>query len=166
MLARDPDASQRPEIKMPRIKSLIGESLAMRNLRQLISRIASSPSSVMIMGESGTGKEVVARAIHHLSNRHTQPFVAINCAAIPESFLERELFGYVKGMFTGAAPGGKRGLIQMASDGTLFLDAIGDIPLGLQARVLRTIENREVMPIGASHPLPVDIRILSATARA
>jgi transcriptional regulator with PAS, ATPase and Fis domain len=147
----------------PVIKSLIGDSSAMRKLKRLIARIASSPSSVMILGESGTGKEVVARAVHRLSERHDKAFVAINCAAIPENLLESELFGYAKGAFTGAAPGGKRGLIQIAHGGTLFLDEIGDMPSGLQARLLRAIESREVMPIGASVPVPVDIRIISAT---
>lgn len=145
------------------IDRLIGHSAVMKKLKRLIARIASSPSSVLIMGESGTGKEVVARAIHRLSSRHDKPFVAINCAAIPENLLESELFGYVKGAFTGAAPGGKQGLIQSANSGTLFLDEIGDMPLSLQARLLRAIENREVIPVGANRAIPVDIRIISAT---
>ncbi len=164
--AARPGACDEDEEKLrryPTIKNLIGESPGMRKLRELVGRIAGSPSSVMIMGESGTGKEVVARAIHRLSPRHEQAFVAINCAAIPENLLESELFGYAKGAFTGAAPGGKRGLMQVASGGTLFLDEIGDMPLGLQARLLRAIENREVMPIGASAPVAIDIRIISAT---
>ncbi|MFD1804295.1 sigma 54-interacting transcriptional regulator [Mixta tenebrionis] len=152
-----------PYDNLPIIKDLLGESAAMRKLKSLIGRIASSPSSVMILGESGTGKEVVARAIHRLSKRHDKPFVAINCAAIPENLLESELFGYAKGAFTGAAPGGKKGLIQLANSGTLFLDEIGDMPLALQARLLRALESREVMPIGASQAIPVDIRIVSAT---
>ncbi|MGK3142522.1 sigma 54-interacting transcriptional regulator [Pantoea sp. C2G6] len=147
----------------PGIERLVGQSPAMKKLKRMILRIASSPSSVMILGESGTGKEVVARAIHRLSKRHDKPFVAINCAAIPENLLESELFGYVKGAFTGAAPGGRAGLIQSASSGTLFLDEIGDMPLSLQARLLRAIETREVLPVGASRPIPVDIRIISAT---
>lgn len=152
-----------PGDEPPGIDRLVGQSSAMKKLKRLIVRIASSPSSVLILGESGTGKEVVARAIHRLSKRHDKPFVAINCAAIPENLLESELFGYVKGAFTGAAPGGRAGLIQSASTGTLFLDEIGDMPLSLQARLLRAIENREVLPVGASRPVPVDIRILSAT---
>ncbi|WP_435928100.1 sigma-54 interaction domain-containing protein [Dryocola sp. BD613] len=151
------------EQETPVIKNLIGNSRVIRTLKALIGRIASSPSSVMIMGESGTGKEVVARAVHRLSPRHDKPFVAINCAAIPENLLESELFGYTKGAFTGAAPGGKKGLIQLANGGTLFLDEIGDMPLTLQARLLRAIESREVMPVGASQPVHVDIRIISAT---
>jgi transcriptional regulator with PAS, ATPase and Fis domain len=152
-----------PEPAVPTIKNLIGESVAIRKLRRLVGRIAGSPSSVMILGESGTGKEVVARAIHRLSPRHDKAFVAINCAAIPENLLESELFGYAKGAFTGASPGGKPGLLQVANGGTLFLDEIGDMPQSLQARLLRAIESREVMPVGSSVPVPVDIRIISAT---
>lgn len=147
----------------PHIEQLVGECRVMRQLKRLISRIAPSPSSVMVVGESGTGKEVVARAIHKLSGRRNKPFIAINCAAIPEQLLESELFGYVKGAFTGASANGKTGLIQAADTGTLFLDEIGDMPLMLQAKLLRAIEAREILPIGASSPIQVDIRIISAT---
>ena len=147
----------------PHIEQLVGECRVMRQLKRLISRIAPSPSSVMVVGESGTGKEVVARAIHKLSGRRNKPFIAINCAAIPEQLLESELFGYVKGAFTGASANGKTGLIQAANTGTLFLDEIGDMPLMLQAKLLRVIEAREILPIGASSPIQVDIRIISAT---
>ncbi|EFF0697161.1 sigma-54-dependent transcriptional regulator [Escherichia coli] len=147
----------------PYIEQLVGECRVMRQLKRLISRIAPSPSSVMVVGESGTGKEVVARAIHKLSGRRNKPFIAINCAAIPEQLLESELFGYVKGAFTGASANGKTGLIQAANTGTLFLDEIGDMPLMLQAKLLRAIEAREILPIGASSPIQVDIRIISAT---
>ncbi|EFK5431007.1 sigma-54-dependent transcriptional regulator [Escherichia coli] len=147
----------------PHIEQLVGECRVMRQLKRLISRIALSPSSVMVVGESGTGKEVVARAIHKLSGRRNKPFIAINCAAIPEQLLESELFGYVKGAFTGASANGKTGLIQAANTGTLFLDEIGDMPLMLQAKLLRAIEAREILPIGASSPIQVDIRIISAT---
>ncbi|EMB1704963.1 sigma-54-dependent Fis family transcriptional regulator [Escherichia coli] len=147
----------------PHIEQLVGECCVMRQLKRLISRIAPSPSSVMVVGESGTGKEVVARAIHKLSGRRNKPFIAINCAAIPEQLLESELFGYVKGAFTGASANGKTGLIQAANTGTLFLDEIGDMPLMLQAKLLRAIEAREILPIGASSPIQVDIRIISAT---
>ncbi|HFP2237358.1 TPA: sigma 54-interacting transcriptional regulator [Escherichia coli] len=147
----------------PHIEQLVGECRVMRQLKRLISRIAPSPSSVMVVGESGTGKEVVARAIHKLSGRRNKPFIAINCAAIPEHLLESELFGYVKGAFTGASANGKTGLIQAANTGTLFLDEIGDMPLMLQAKLLRAIEAREILPIGASSPIQVDIRIISAT---
>lgn len=147
----------------PHIEQLVGECRVMRQLKRLISRIAPSPSSVMVVGESGTGKEVVARAIHKLSGRRNKPFIAINCAAIPEQLLESELFGYVKGAFTGASANGKTGLIQAANTGTLFLDEIGDMPLMLPAKLLRAIEAREILPIGASSPIQVDIRIISAT---
>ncbi|EBS5544028.1 sigma-54-dependent Fis family transcriptional regulator [Salmonella enterica subsp. enterica serovar Plymouth] len=147
----------------PQIEAMVGECRAIRQLKKLIGRVAPSPSSVMITGESGTGKEVVARAIHRLSGRQARPFIAINCAAIPEQLLESELFGYVKGAFTGASANGKVGLIQAANQGTLFLDEIGDMPLTLQAKLLRTIESREIQPVGASGPVPVDIRIISAT---
>ncbi|WP_097759543.1 sigma-54 interaction domain-containing protein [Escherichia coli] len=147
----------------PHIEQLVGECRVMRQLKRLISRIAPSPSSVMVVGESGTGKEVVARAVHKLSGRRNKPFIAINCAAIPEQLLESELFGYVKGAFTGASANGKTGLIQAANTGTLFLDEIGDMPLMLQAKLLRAIEAREILPIGASSPIQVDIRIISAT---
>ena len=147
----------------PHIEQLVGECRVMRQLKRLISRIAPSPSSVMVVGESGTGKEVVARAIHKLSGRRNKPFIAINCAAIPEQLLESELFGYVKGAFTGASANGKTGLIQAANTGTLFLDEIGDMPLMLQAKLLRAIEARDILPIGASSPIQVDIRIISAT---
>ncbi|EGI3915014.1 sigma-54-dependent transcriptional regulator [Escherichia coli] len=147
----------------PHIEQLVGECRVMRQLKRLISRIAPSPSSVMVVGESGTGKEVVARAIHKLSGRRNKPFIAINCAAIPEQLLESELFGYVKGAFTGASANGKTGLIQAANTGTLFLDEIGDMPLMLQAKLLCAIEAREILPIGASSPIQVDIRIISAT---
>ncbi|EPV8304065.1 sigma 54-interacting transcriptional regulator, partial [Escherichia coli] len=141
----------------PHIEQLVGECRVMRQLKRLINRIAPSPSSVMVVGESGTGKEVVARAIHKLSGRRNKPFIAINCAAIPEQLLESELFGYVKGAFTGASANGKTGLIQAANTGTLFLDEIGDMPLMLQAKLLRAIEAREILPIGASSPIQVDI---------
>lgn len=145
------------------VSMLIGESKPMRALKKLLHRIALSPSSVLVCGESGTGKEVVARAIHRLSPRRDKPFIAINCAAIPEQLLESELFGYVKGAFTGASSTGKQGLIQAAQQGTLFLDEIGDMPLTMQAKLLRVLELREVTPIGASRPVPVDIRIIAAT---
>ncbi|WP_416262250.1 sigma-54 interaction domain-containing protein [Gibbsiella quercinecans] len=147
----------------PHIGQFIGNAPAVQALKQLIARFADSPSSIMITGESGSGKEVLARAIHQMGRRNAHPFIAINCAAIPEHLLESELFGYVKGAFTGAAPNGKAGLIQSAHRGTLFLDEIGDMPLALQAKLLRVLETREVMPLGASKPVAVDIRIVSAT---
>ncbi|OLQ74816.1 sigma-54-dependent Fis family transcriptional regulator [Photobacterium proteolyticum] len=149
----------------PQFTSVIGECKKMRQLKTLISRIASSPSSVLINGESGTGKEVIAHAVHDLSTRSDKPFIAINCAAIPDQLLESELFGYVKGAFTGASNKGKTGLIQAANKGTLFLDEIGDMSMTLQAKLLRVLEEREVMPIGSNTAIPIDIRIVSATNR-
>ncbi|WP_205049183.1 sigma 54-interacting transcriptional regulator [Photobacterium sanguinicancri] len=145
------------------LSTVIGESTKMRQLKKMITRVASSPSSVLINGESGTGKEVIANAVHNLSDRSQSPFIAINCAAIPEPLLESELFGYVKGAFTGASNKGKNGLIQAANKGTLFLDEIGDMPMTLQAKLLRVLEERKVMPIGSNNAVPVDIRIISAT---
>ncbi len=144
---------------------VIGECKKMQQLKVLISRIASSPSSVLINGDSGTGKEVVAHAVHNMSDRVDKPFIAINCAAIPDQLLESELFGYVKGAFTGASSKGKTGLIQAANQGTLFLDEIGDMSMTLQAKLLRVLEEREVMPIGSNTAIPVNIRVISATNR-
>ncbi len=117
----------------------------------------------MVVGESGTGKEVVARAIHKLSGRRNKPFIAINCAEIPEQLMESELLGYVKGAFTGASAHRKTGLIQAANTGPRFLDVICDMPIMFQAKLQRAIEAREILPIGASRPIQVDIRIISAT---
>ncbi|QPG57972.2 sigma 54-interacting transcriptional regulator [Shewanella eurypsychrophilus] len=149
----------------PNFSSIIGKSDKVTKLKTLIARVAKSPSSILISGESGTGKEVFAKAIHNCSDRSKEAFVAINCAAIPEQLLESELFGYVKGAFTGALTKGKIGLIQAAHNGTLFLDEIGDMSITLQAKLLRMLEEREVMPIGASKTTPVDIRVISATNR-
>ncbi|BDM64886.1 putative sigma-54-dependent transcriptional regulator YgeV [Shewanella sp. NFH-SH190041] len=146
-----------------RVDKVIGESEKMRQLKVLLSRISKSPSSVLISGESGTGKDVIAHAIHDLSDRAEHPFIAINCAAIPEQLLESELFGYEKGAFTGASAKGNKGLIQAANKGTLFLDEIGDMPLKLQAKLLRVLEERRVMSIGSNKSTYVDIRVISAT---
>ncbi len=142
---------------------LIGDSLPMQRLKTQIGKIASSPSSVLIQGESGSGKEVVARMIHESGKRRNGPFVAINCAAIPEQLLESELFGYARGAFTGASAQGRDGLVKKADGGTLFLDEIGDMPLHLQAKLLRVLDRREVIPVGSSTVIHVDIRVISAT---
>jgi DNA-binding NtrC family response regulator len=143
---------------------MVGQSPALRGIFALIERVADSRSHVLISGESGTGKELVARLLHETSRRADQPFVPVNCAAIPEGLLETELFGHVRGAFTGAVAA-KEGLFQLAGSGTLFLDEIGDIPLGLQAKLLRALEQREVRRVGGSHPERVDARVVVATHR-
>jgi DNA-binding NtrC family response regulator len=141
---------------------LIGASPAMREIIALIKRISHSRSSVLITGESGTGKEVVARSIHYHGSGRDKPFVPINCTAIPEGLLESELFGHVRGAFTGAHTS-KRGLFEKAQGGTLFLDEIGDMGLGLQSKLLRVLQDREIRPVGGTHSVKVDVRIIAAT---
>jgi DNA-binding NtrC family response regulator len=143
---------------------LIGKSPSMQKIYDLIERISDSSSNVLITGESGTGKELVAKAIHYNGVRKEGPFVAINCAAIPETLLESELFGYKKGAFTDAKSD-KKGLIFEANEGTLFLDEITEMPLTLQAKSLRVIEEREVRPLGDTNSYPIDARIISTSNR-
>jgi DNA-binding NtrC family response regulator len=146
------------------VPTIIGEHPSLRKLLHAVQRAAAADTTVLVEGESGTGKELVARAIHALSARSDGPFVAINCAAIPETLLETELFGYEKGAFTGAV-GRKAGRFEVAHRGTLFLDEIGELPLGLQAKVLRAIEERRFERVGSNVPLAVDVRIVAATNR-
>jgi DNA-binding NtrC family response regulator len=143
---------------------LIGASPAMRDIFALLRKIANNRSSVLITGESGTGKEVVARTIHFSGSRAARPFVPINCTAIPEGLLESELFGHVRGAFTGAHVT-KRGLFEQANGGTLFLDEIGDMGLGLQGKLLRVLQDREIRPVGGNTSVKVDVRIITATNR-
>jgi len=145
-------------------EDIVTRSSLMEDLLAKAQRVAAGDASVLIQGESGSGKELLARAIHRASPRANQPFVAINCGAIPETLLESELFGHTKGSFTGAIAD-QRGLFVAADKGTLFLDEIGDMPLPLQVKLLRVIEAREVRPIGATRAFPIDVRILSATHR-
>lgn len=145
------------------LDQIIGESEELKNLKVKVKRIASSNSTVLITGESGTGKELFARAIHMESNRVENAFVAINCAAIPDALLESELFGYIKGAFTGADPKGKIGKMEFANNGTLFLDEIGDMPIYLQSKLLRVLEQREIIRLGSNIPIPIDVKIIAAT---
>jgi len=134
----------------------------MRTLFDRIARIANSDASVLITGESGTGKELIARALHERSARKSGPFIAVNCAAVPETLLESELFGHVRGAFTDAKKA-RKGLLQEAHGGTLLLDEIGDLPLGLQPKLLRVLEERCVRPLGETQSVPIDIRLLAST---
>lgn len=147
------------------VDDILGDSQVMCQIRERAKVVATSKSTVLIRGESGTGKEMLARAIHNLSPRQHSPFVAINCTAIPETLLESELFGYEEGAFTGARKGGKIGKFELATKGTLFLDEIGDMPLFLQSKILRVLQERQIERIGSIHPLPVDVRVIAATHR-
>jgi two-component system response regulator PilR (NtrC family) len=140
---------------------LVGDSHVMHEVTALIEKVAPTNATVLVTGESGTGKEVVARAIHQHSAA-TRIFLPVNCAAIPEPLLESQLFGHVRGSFTGAV-GNQEGLFSRASGGTIFLDEIGDLPLGLQSKLLRAIETKEILPVGSVHPRTVDVRIIAAT---
>jgi DNA-binding NtrC family response regulator len=144
--------------------SMVGSSKAMRDIFALIERIAPSNVSVLITGESGTGKELVARTLHDLSPRKPRPFVAVNCAAIPESLIESELFGHEKGSFTGAVER-RAGCFELATGGTLLLDELGEMPVGTQAKLLRVLEERKLRRLGARNEQEVDVRVLAATNR-
>jgi two-component system response regulator PilR (NtrC family) len=143
---------------------LIGESAVMQQLREMILRVARSQAPVHICGESGTGKELVARLIHESGSRGEAPFIAVNCGAIPTELMESELFGHKRGSFTGAVAD-KKGLVQSAEGGTLFLDEVADLPLHMQVKLLRVVQEKTVRPIGETREEPVDVRILSATHR-
>ena len=147
-----------------RIEGIIGESGQMVEVISLVQRVAASEATVLIRGESGTGKELIAKAIHYTSPRAARPLVRVNCAALPENLLESELFGHEKGSFTGAIST-RKGRFELADTGTLFLDEIGDLPLHLQAKLLRVLQEREFERVGSSQPIKVNVRILSATHR-
>ncbi|GAE03337.1 sigma-54 dependent transcriptional regulator [Clostridium botulinum B str. Osaka05] len=146
-----------------KVEDIIGESKAMIQLKNRIKKIASSSSTILITGESGTGKEVIARAIHCESDKNTNPFIAINCGAIPDALLESELFGYVRGAFSGADPNGRVGKFELANKGIIFLDEIGDMPLYLQVKILRVLQERKLVRIGSNHLIDLDIRVIAAT---
>ncbi len=143
-------------------RNIVARSAAMQTVLEAVSRIAKTDSTVYVRGESGTGKELIARAIHLASNRKDKPFVAVNCAALPETLLESELFGHEKGAFTGAVKS-SRGLFAQAHEGSIFLDEIGDMPLSTQAKFLRVLQERQFYPVGSEHPLEVDVRVIVAT---
>jgi len=143
----------------------VGDSPAIRRARTLAARFARTDATVLVTGASGTGKELFAQGIHLASARRDRPFVAVNCAALPETLLESELFGYEEGAFTGSRRGGKPGLFEAAHTGTIFLDEIGDMPAPLQTRLLRVLQQREVLRLGSSDPTPVDVWVVAATNR-
>jgi len=143
---------------------LVGKSRALADITALIERVADSDVSILITGPSGSGKELVARGLHRLSRRRERPFVPVNAAALPDTLIESELFGHLRGSFTDARTD-KPGLFQEADGGTLFLDEIGDMPLGLQAKLLRVLQEREVRPVGATRAIPIDVRVIAATNR-
>jgi DNA-binding NtrC family response regulator len=144
------------------LQNLIGNSPEIIQLKKLVERVAETDSTVLIQGESGTGKELVAKAIHQLSRRADQPFITINCSALPESLLESELFGHIKGSFTGAVRD-KEGLFQVADLGTFFMDEIGVTSLAIQVKLLRVLEEKQFTPVGSTKPLDVDVRFIAAT---
>ncbi len=145
--------------------SIIGKSSQLKKVKEMAKKSAKTDSNVFIIGESGTGKELFAHAVHNLSLRRNKPFIRVNCAAIPNELLESELFGYESGAFTGAKKGGKIGKFEVADQGTIFLDEIGDMPLHMQAKLLRVIQEREIERIGSNTPKHIDVRIIAATNR-
>ncbi|MCF6411197.1 sigma-54 interaction domain-containing protein [Pseudalkalibacillus salsuginis] len=147
------------------LNDLVGVSDPIKDLKNQVKKISSGDISILIRGESGTGKELLAHSIHQLSERSMAPFVKVNCAAIPDNLLESELFGYVEGAFTGAKKGGKVGKFILANDGTLFLDEIGDMPMKMQAKLLRVLQEKEIEPIGANETEKVNVRVIAATNR-
>jgi PAS domain S-box-containing protein len=147
------------------LDDILGESQQIVSLKEKVKMVSNSDISILIRGESGTGKELFAHSIHQLSSRSQKPFIKVNCGAIPENLLESELFGYEEGAFTGAKKGGKKGKFQLANAGTLFLDEIGDMPLSMQVKLLRALQDGEIEPIGSTKPVSVDVRIIAATNR-
>jgi len=151
------------EVKLIRANSITGQSSVMLQLKDKIKKVATSNSTVLITGESGTGKELIARALHSESDRCDEPFIAINCGAIPDALLESELFGYVRGAFSGANPNGRIGKFELANKGVLFLDEIGDMPLYLQVKLLRVLQERKLVRVGSNQLIDLDIRVVAAT---
>lgn len=145
-------------------ENMVGASPAMRRVLEMVTKVAPTDSTVLLLGESGTGKELLANAIHRMSRRRDMPFIAINCAALPEQLLESEMFGHVKGAFTGAESD-KRGLFEEADGGTIFLDEVGDMALITQAKLLRVLQNGDIRPVGSTKSMRVDVRVIAATNR-
>jgi len=143
-------------------RNFIGDSPSLRRIMDLLEKVIPTKSNILVLGESGTGKGMIAEVVHYGSPRRDKPFMSINCSAIPETLLESELFGYRKGAFTGAS-GDKTGLLVMADEGTLFLDEIGDMPLAIQAKVLKVLETGEVLPLGDTRVRKIDVRVIAAT---
>jgi two-component system, NtrC family, response regulator PilR len=164
ILQRENFAFKRDAASRNSLENFIGSSPVIEKLKATIRTVAPTASTVLIYGESGTGKELVARAVHSCSTRSTEPFVSINCGAFPETLLESELFGYVKGAFTGASQN-KRGLFEVASGGTIFLDEIGEMSLSMQVKLLRVLQERTIRPVGGTQETPVDVRVIAATNR-
>ena len=164
MLQRENFALKRDDASRNSLYNIIGASPAIEKLKATIRTVAPTSSTVLIFGESGTGKELVARAVHSLSARATEPFLAINCGAFPETLLESELFGYTKRRFHRRKPN-KRGLFEVASGGTIFLDEIGEMSLAMQVKLLRVLQERTVRPVGGAQETPVDVRVIAATNR-
>ena len=144
-------------------KDIIGENEKMLEAINVARTAAMTPATIMLRGESGTGKEIFANAIHNTSPRRNEKFVKINCSSIPDELLESELFGYKEGAFTGAQRGGKKGLFQEADRGSLFLDEIGDVSPRMQVKILRALQEKEIMPVGSTESIPIDVRIICAT---
>jgi len=163
-LSRQNFAFKRDAATRNSLDNIVGASAAMEKLKQTIRTVASTQSTILIYGESGTGKELVARAVHVCSPRASEPFVSINCGAFPETLLESELFGYVKGAFTGANQN-KRGLFEVAHEGTIFLDEISEMSLTMQVKLLRVLQERCVRPVGGSTEIAIDVRVIAATNR-
>jgi two-component system response regulator PilR (NtrC family) len=163
-LSRQNFAFKRDAATRNSLDNIIGASPAMNKLKQTVRTVASTQSTVLVYGESGTGKELVARAVHICSPRETEPFVSINCGAFPETLLESELFGYVKGAFTGANQN-KRGLFEVATGGTIFLDEIGEMTMTMQVKLLRVLQERCVRPVGGTDEIAIDVRVIAATNR-
>jgi two-component system response regulator PilR (NtrC family) len=163
-LQRENFAFKRDAASRNSLDNFIGSSPVIEKLKATIRTVAPTASTVLIYGESGTGKELVARAVHSCSTRGSEPFVSINCGAFPETLLESELFGYVKGAFTGASQN-KRGLFEVASTGTIFLDEIGEMSVSMQVKLLRVLQERTIRPVGGTQETPVDVRVIAATNR-